>query len=79
MDRLHISHLSSLISSSFQSGNGGRERDLDAYTHYPYRFPHELIASTWAIIGKHTLEVARSAVVAGDSMIVMEVVLVLAA
>jgi hypothetical protein len=29
-------------------------------THYPYRFPHELIASTWAIIGKQTLEEAAA-------------------
>lgn len=72
------SYLSSLISSSFQSGNRGRETDLDAYTHYPYRFPHEFIASTWAIIGKHTLEAARSAIVAGDSTVVIEAVLVLA-
>ena len=33
-------------------------------THYPYRFPHELIASTWAIIGKHAaLEAAARLVV----------------
>jgi len=48
-------------------------------THYPYRFPHELIASTWAIIGKHTLEATIPAVVAGGSLVAMAPVLVLLA
>jgi hypothetical protein len=60
--------------------------DLDV-THYPYRFPHELIASTWAIIGKQTLELAAARLVvvvavavavaiAGDSLVAIVLVLI---
>jgi hypothetical protein len=80
---LSFSLLSPLLFSSFFVWNWYHSYGEDwIVTHYPYRFPHELIASTWAIIGKQTLEEAAARLVivvvvvvdaGGDSLVVMAI------